>query len=173
LFVRIRLPIGVPHHAKLISEQALGADQGQKFVYVIDEKNRVSYRRVQIGRLHHGLRAVTGLEVGEKVIVSGLQRARPGNPVTPLLQAEAVVLKLDKHARSLTVRMKDDGKEKTFELTKDVRMFDLADRVVDSDSFQPGTLVLITEYQGQLREMHQRRNEEQKAEGPAAKEPKR
>jgi RND family efflux transporter MFP subunit len=84
LFVRIRLPIGIPHKEKLISEQALGADQGQKFVYVVDDENVVSYRRVVVGRLHHGLRAITaGLEVGDKVIVSGLQRARPLLKVNP------------------------------------------------------------------------------------------
>ena len=86
LFARIRLPTGAAHDAKLISEQALGTDQGQKFVYVVDDKNRVSYRRIQVGRQHHGLRAVTsGLEVGDKVIVSGLQRASPGKEVTPVL----------------------------------------------------------------------------------------
>lgn len=85
LFVRIRLPIGSPYMAKLVAEQALGTDQGQKFVYVVDKANKVSYRRVVAGRLHHGLRAIVdGLEVGEKVIVSGLQRARPGIDVTPV-----------------------------------------------------------------------------------------
>jgi RND family efflux transporter MFP subunit len=93
LFVRIRLPIGVPHAATLVSEQALSADQGQKFVYVVDDKNIVSYRRVKVGRQHGELRAVgepvivkgvitEGLKVGEKVIVSGLQRARANEPVS-------------------------------------------------------------------------------------------
>jgi RND family efflux transporter MFP subunit len=86
LFVRVRLPIGDPFDALLVAEQALGTDQGQKFVYVVDEHNMVSSRRVQIGRLHHGLRAITsGLNAGEKVIVSGLQRARPGIEVTPVV----------------------------------------------------------------------------------------
>src|SRR5207244_7831083 len=84
LFVRIRLPIGGPYQATLISEQALGTDQGQKFVYVVDDANTINYRRVKVGRLHHGLRVVLdsplypkeGLKPGERVIVSGLQRAR-------------------------------------------------------------------------------------------------
>lgn len=85
LFVRIRLPIGTPYTAKLVAEQALGTDQGQKFVYVVDKANKVAYRRVVAGRLHKGLRAISeGLEEGEKVIVSGLQRARPGIEVTPV-----------------------------------------------------------------------------------------
>ncbi len=86
LFVRIRLPIGNSYQATLVSEQALGTDQGQKFVYVVDDDNKVAYRRVKVGLLHHGLRVITeGLAKGEKVIVSGLQRARPGIEVTPLL----------------------------------------------------------------------------------------
>ncbi len=85
LFVRIRLPIGGPHPEKLVREQALGTDQGQKFVYVIDAKNIVSSRQVKVGRLHGGLRAITdGLEVGDRVIVSGMQRARAGIEVTPV-----------------------------------------------------------------------------------------
>ena len=86
LFVRIRLPMGAAHLATLVSEQALGTDQGQKYVYVVDKDNKVNYRRVDLGRLHHGLRAIDkGLDVGEHVIVSGLQRARPNGDVTPVL----------------------------------------------------------------------------------------
>ncbi len=49
LFVRIRLPIGEPFEAKLIAEQALGTDQGQRFVYVVGDNNKVEYRPVQVG----------------------------------------------------------------------------------------------------------------------------
>ena len=78
MFVSIRLPVGEPYEAKLVAEQALGSDQGQKFVYVVDDHNKVSKPRVEVGSVHHGLRAITkGLNAGDKVIVSGLQRARP------------------------------------------------------------------------------------------------
>lgn len=84
MFVRIRLPIGKPYEAILVAEEALGTDQGQKFVYVVNEANKVEYRRIKIGRLHSGLRVIQdGLTTGEKIIVSGLQRARPGIEVTP------------------------------------------------------------------------------------------
>jgi RND family efflux transporter MFP subunit len=84
LFVRIRLPIGQPYKAVLIAEEALGTDQGQKFVYVVDDANRVSYRRVKVGRLHGGQRVITeGLSATDKVIVSGLQRIRQGIEVKP------------------------------------------------------------------------------------------
>jgi multidrug efflux system membrane fusion protein len=99
MFVRIRLPIGTEHTATLVSEKALGTDQGQKFVYVVDEKHVVSTRQVEVGPLHHGLRAITkGLQPGEMVIVNGLQRARPGIVVTPVvmeMQAAAAPTKLD------------------------------------------------------------------------------
>jgi RND family efflux transporter MFP subunit len=84
LFIRIRLPIGDPYQAMLVAEQALGTDQGQKYLYVVDDAGQVSYRRVQVGRQHQGLRVITdGLAPGEKVVVSGLQRVRPGTPVSP------------------------------------------------------------------------------------------
>jgi RND family efflux transporter MFP subunit len=84
LFVRMHLPIGEPYQAILVSEQALGTDQGQKFVYVVDEAGKADYRRVQVGRPHDGLRVITdGLTRREKVVVSGLQRVRPGVEVKP------------------------------------------------------------------------------------------
>jgi RND family efflux transporter MFP subunit len=86
LFVRVRLPIGEPYRALMIAEEALGTDQGQKFVYVIDDKNSAQYRRIEIGRLQEGRRVVlNGLSEGERVVVSGLQRVRPGETVQPKL----------------------------------------------------------------------------------------
>jgi RND family efflux transporter MFP subunit len=79
MFVRVRLPIGDPYRALLLSEQALGTDQGQKFVYVVDGQNKVQYRRVEVGRLQQGKRVVLGgIAEGDRVVVSGLQRVRPG-----------------------------------------------------------------------------------------------
>ena len=81
LFVRVRLPIGEPYQAILIDEQALGTDQGQKFVYVVDDDNNAQYRRVEVGKLQNGQRVVRkGIAEGERVVVSGLQRVRPGSP---------------------------------------------------------------------------------------------
>ncbi|MGD9646711.1 MAG: efflux RND transporter periplasmic adaptor subunit [Pirellulales bacterium] len=82
LFVRIRIPIGDPYRALLVPEAALGTDQGQRFVYVVDDQDEVSYRRVTVGKLHEGLRVITsGLEPGERVVVTGLQRVVPGGKV--------------------------------------------------------------------------------------------
>jgi multidrug efflux system membrane fusion protein len=84
MFVRVRLPIGEPYQGLLVAEEALGTDQGQKFVYVVDENNKAQYRRVQVGKLQNGRRVVLkGLSSGERVVVSGLQRVRPGAVVQP------------------------------------------------------------------------------------------
>ncbi len=85
LFVRIRLPIDEPHDALVIPEEALGSDQGQRFLYVVDDHDIAQYRRVEVGSPYgEGMRVVTdGLKPDERVVVNGLQRVRPGNPVTP------------------------------------------------------------------------------------------
>jgi RND family efflux transporter MFP subunit len=84
LFVRVKLPLGEPRAALLISERAVGTDQGQKFVFVVNDKNEVVARPVTLGQSHGGLRVVeSGLSAGERVIVSGVQRVRPGVTVAP------------------------------------------------------------------------------------------
>jgi RND family efflux transporter MFP subunit len=85
-FARVRVPIGFPHQALLVSDRALDTDQGQKVVYVVDKDNKVVSRPVRLGALHDGLREVTdGLKPGERVIVNGLQQVRPGLTVGPKL----------------------------------------------------------------------------------------
>ncbi len=83
VFARVRLPTGLPHKAVLIPEEALGTDQGQKFVYVLTDKNEAEYRKLEVGAQHGALREVKkGVQPGERVIRTGLQRVRPGAPVT-------------------------------------------------------------------------------------------
>ena len=85
-FARVRLPIGPPHQALLVSDRALDTDQGQKIVYVVNEKNEVVSHPIRVGALHDGLRAVDdGLKSGQRVIVNGLQQVRPGITVEPNL----------------------------------------------------------------------------------------
>jgi len=85
LFARVRVPISAEYKALLVSEAAIGTDQGQKFVLVVDAKNVVEKRFVKPGPLQgDGSRVISdGLKSGELVVVNGLQRARPGKPVTP------------------------------------------------------------------------------------------
>jgi membrane fusion protein, multidrug efflux system len=81
---RVRVPIGKPTTSVLVAEQAIGSDQGKKFVYVVNAKNEVEYRRVTVGKLDRGLRVIEeGLKSNETIVVSGLQRVRPGVAVTP------------------------------------------------------------------------------------------
>lgn len=102
LFVRVRLPIGPPHRSLLIAEQAIGTDQGKKYVYVVekgtvkDKKTNqeraaevVKYRPIQVGSLNNGMRVVDeGLADGERVIISGLQRVRPNKEVVARMAPE-------------------------------------------------------------------------------------
>ena len=83
-FIRVRFQVGTPRRALMIPEQGVGADQGQKFVYVVNDKNEVEYRKIATGRLDRGMRVVEeGLKPGDRVIVSGLQRVRPMAKVDP------------------------------------------------------------------------------------------
>ena len=85
-FARVRMPIGPPHKALLISDRALDTDQGQKILYVVNDKNEVVSHAVRLGSLHDGLRVVDdGLKSGERVIVNGLQLVQPGVIVEPKL----------------------------------------------------------------------------------------
>jgi RND family efflux transporter MFP subunit len=85
-FARVRVPISPPHRALLVSERALDNDQGQKIVYVVNDKNEVVSRPVRSGQRHQGLLAIeAGLKSGERVIVNGLQQIRVGATVEPKL----------------------------------------------------------------------------------------
>jgi RND family efflux transporter MFP subunit len=88
LFARVKLLGHNAYPAVLVDDRAIGTDQSQKFVYVIDDTNKVSYRKVKIGRLTEGLRIVLeGLTPGDKVVVNGMQRIHPGSVVQPELVA--------------------------------------------------------------------------------------
>ena len=85
LFARVRVPVGQPHAALLVTDRAVGTDQGLKYLYVVDKDNKVRYQRVTLGALQDdGLRVITdGLKADDWVIVTGLQMARPGMTVSP------------------------------------------------------------------------------------------
>jgi RND family efflux transporter MFP subunit len=85
LFARVRLPVGEPRPALLISDEAVGTNQGQKYVYIVTDTNEVVYRPVKLGALSDGLRIVEdGLKPGDRVIVGeGMLRVRPGLTVVP------------------------------------------------------------------------------------------
>ena len=84
MFARMLLGTAAPAPALLITDRAVGTDQNKKFVLVVGDDNKVAYREVRLGPLADGLRIVEeGLKADEKIVVSGLQRARPGAEVVP------------------------------------------------------------------------------------------
>jgi len=79
LFVRVRVPVGDRSKALLVSDRAIGTNQGQKFVYVVDDKDEVVSRPVTLGPLRDGLRVIKeGIKRDENIIINGLQRVQPG-----------------------------------------------------------------------------------------------
>jgi multidrug efflux system membrane fusion protein len=83
-FVRVRVPGSAKYSALLIPDQAVGTDQGQKFVYAVDDQNTVEYKIVNLGPMIDGLRIVReGLHSNEWIIVNGLMSVRPGAKVNP------------------------------------------------------------------------------------------
>jgi multidrug efflux system membrane fusion protein len=83
MFARVRIVSGERRRATLIRDQAIGTDQDRKFVLVLKPDNSVEYRAVTLGRMADGLRAVqSGLTPGERVVINGQLRVRPGMKVT-------------------------------------------------------------------------------------------
>ena len=100
LFARIRVPASRKHTAFLVEESAIGTDQSQKFVLTLGNGNTAEYRKVKLGPSIDGKRVIReGLRPGEKIVVNGLQRARPGLPVNPEEQAASVPNSDSKTAR--------------------------------------------------------------------------
>ena len=93
--------------AMLISERAIGTDQNRKFVFVVGADSKAEYRPVKLGPTIDGLRVVReGLKTGEKIVVNGLQRVRPGAPVT----AQIVAMDFDPAAPAATPEKKEPAK---------------------------------------------------------------
>src|SRR6266700_1667913 len=86
-FVRIRVPIDKEQNALLVPDTALGADQGGRYLLVVNGDNVVEQRKVQTGPLDGGLRVIeSGLKGDDRVVITGLLRVIPGQKVDPQLQ---------------------------------------------------------------------------------------
>ncbi|MBA4741602.1 MAG: efflux RND transporter periplasmic adaptor subunit [Azoarcus sp.] len=84
LYARIRLGGAERRPAVLIDERAIGTDQEKRFVLVVDDEGRTHYREVRPGAMQDGLRVIEqGLAAGERIVVNGLQRTRPGQIIDP------------------------------------------------------------------------------------------
>jgi RND family efflux transporter MFP subunit len=91
MFVRVRIPVNVRKHALLVSERALGVDQGGRYLLVVNAQNVVEQRSVRVGQIEDGMRVIKeGLQGDEWVVVNGIQRARPGAVVKPVREEQGV-----------------------------------------------------------------------------------
>ena len=84
MFARMRIPGAEPYRATLVAEAALQADQSKKYVLTLDDADVVHITPVTVGSAFGNMRAIeSGLTGGERIIVNGMLRARPGSPVKP------------------------------------------------------------------------------------------
>jgi RND family efflux transporter MFP subunit len=84
LFARVKLVGNQKTKALLVRDAAIGTDQDRKFVLVVGPGDTLAYRPIVPGRLADGLRIVeSGLKAGDRVVVNGLMRVRPGMKVAP------------------------------------------------------------------------------------------
>lgn len=82
VFGRLRLPGSNEYDALLLPEAAIQSDQAAKIVLTVDPEGNVGAKPVEIGALYRGFRVVrSGLAPTDRVIVNGVQRARPGGKV--------------------------------------------------------------------------------------------
>ena len=83
-FARLRVAVAEKENAILVPQRAVQEMQGTKTVMVVDDKNMVSVRSVRLGdKADKDVVVLEGLNPGERVIVEGMQKARPGSPVVP------------------------------------------------------------------------------------------
>jgi RND family efflux transporter MFP subunit len=90
MFARVRVPGSPSYQALLVPDAAIASEQSRKFVLVVDAEDVARQRYVTPAQLLGGMRVIKdGLKADDRVIVSGLMRARPGSKVTPEEQAAA------------------------------------------------------------------------------------
>ena len=86
-FVRVRVPVQEIPDALLVPEAALGSDQGGRYVLVVNGDNVVEQRKVAVGQIVGEQRVIdSGLKPDDRVVVTGVIRAIPGEKVDPQLK---------------------------------------------------------------------------------------
>jgi len=82
LFVRLRIPAGEPYRAVLVPQRSVTSTQGEKFVVVIGDDKTAAFRPVELGTVNGGMQVIRkGVAAGERVVVDGLLKVRPGEKV--------------------------------------------------------------------------------------------
>jgi multidrug efflux system membrane fusion protein len=83
-YVKLRMGRAKAGPALLVSERAIGTDQSKRFVIVVGPDDKAVWREVTLGGTANGQRIVSsGLEAGERIVIDGLQRVRPGMQLAP------------------------------------------------------------------------------------------
>jgi RND family efflux transporter MFP subunit len=83
-FARMRVRGSAPYPAILVPDRAIGTDQAQRFVWVVNQDNQVEYRKVELGAHIGQSRVITqGLKPEEWTVIEGIQRIKPGAKVNP------------------------------------------------------------------------------------------
>jgi membrane fusion protein, multidrug efflux system len=112
LFARIRLQGGGAQSGCLARDEAVVTDLNQKYVFVLGKNNMLAYRPVKLGPITDGLRVVRdGLHQGDVIVVSGLQRVRPGASVTPKMVSMAATLPNSSGDRSMQSTVSGHGEK--------------------------------------------------------------
>lgn len=84
IFARMRIRGGAPYPAVLLPDRAIGTDQAQRFVWVVNQKNETEYRTVTLGAAVGQSRVISeGLNAEEWVVIEGLQKLKPGSAINP------------------------------------------------------------------------------------------
>ena len=84
---RVRFATTVAENALLVPQKAVTEMQSAKTVFVVDAENKVALRSITLGdRVGQDYIVTDGLKAGERIIVEGIQKARPGDTVNPTEQ---------------------------------------------------------------------------------------
>ncbi len=86
MFGRVNVPGSLPHPGVLVPDDAIGADQNRRIVFVVDGEGKVTTKPVRTGPRIDGYRVIRdGLTGEETIVINGLMRVRPGVTVKPEL----------------------------------------------------------------------------------------
>ena len=85
MFARVRVPGTPPYEGLLVPDVAIGTEQARRFVMVIDDQDTARPKYVTLGQVtKDGLRVIKdGIGPDDRIVVSGLMQARPGQKVRP------------------------------------------------------------------------------------------
>jgi multidrug efflux system membrane fusion protein len=83
-FARMRLRGGAPYDGLLLPDRAIGSDQANRIIWVMDSNNKVTQRKIIAGKKIGDFRVISeGLKAGEWVVIEGLQKLRPDSVIEP------------------------------------------------------------------------------------------